>query len=488
MRALDGATGWLGLADGRDWRDRPFTDFLVPADRAVFETSFAAVRSTRRLGPVSVRLKGELRETGTAQPVLVFLSQIERDGPIHLVLASSGRFLEWARSVAQDVPIDRETFLADLAERLKTARDTDDMQLVLTLLRLVENEESPEFLRQLAALSLGGESVGRLSEGRYVVLHEGDAPETAELIEALRERSGVSFESASIDLDADELAAPDRMRAFVYTIRRFSDSRRHFDLERLADDRSSVLSDAENRIREFREILDGRRFDLVFQPIVSLAGRRPHHVEALARFDVEHGSPFEMIRFAEDAGMIPEFDIAVTARVIRRLKHLHRNGGGAPVAVNLSANSLADDGFMTGLETLLARHREMREWLIFEVTESARIQDITPVGESLARLREAGYAVCLDDFGAGMSGYQYLRHLPVDFVKIDGAYVRDALNDTQSMAFLRSMISLCRELGIETIAEWVETEEQAAMLADLGVAYGQGWLFGRPRSLIPSLQ
>lgn len=484
IASIDGATGWLGLTDGRDWKGHLFADVLHPGDRPVFETSLTAIRSAKRLGPISLRLKnGKWNEE---QAVLAFLSRIEHNGPTHLVLASSGRFLDWARSVAQVTPPNREEFISGLAERLEAARKSGDVQLMLTLLQVADNKENPEFLRQLAALSLGGESVGHLGEGRYALLHEGDRKTSADLLTELREGSRVSFKSASVQLDTHSLAAPDRMRAFIYTIRRFADSRQHFDLDKLNENQMAVFAEAEARIGEFREILSKKRFDLAFQPIVALSDRHLHHVEALARFDLEHGSPFEMIRFAEDAGLIPEFDLATTGRVIRKLKSFNKTGNGASVAVNLSALSLADRTFMSDLMELLEREQEMREYLIFEVTESARIDDIAVIGEAIAQLREARYPVCLDDFGAGMSGYQYLRHLPVDYVKIDGAYVRDALTDTQSMAFLRSMVSLCGELGIETIAEWVETEEQAEMLGALGVGYGQGWLFGRPRARIPT--
>ncbi len=479
--ALDGATDWLGLADGRNWKGHPLTEFLDPRDRSVFETGLVAVRTTRRLGPISIRLKGGERAA------LAFLSRIERDGPTHLVLASSGRFLDWAHSIEQKVPANREEFIARLTERLDAAHKVGDMRLMLTLLHIVEGEVPPEFLRRLAALSLGGESAGRLAEGRYAVLHEGDRKSSSELLAELRKGGAVSFESASIELDPGALASSDHMRGFIYTIRRFADTRQHFDLARLSQDQMAAFACAETQIREFRDILSKGRFDLAFQPIVALAERHPHHVEALARFDLKHGSPFEMIRFAEEADLISEFDLAVTQRVIRKLKHLRQTGGGAPVAVNLSGASLMDEDFMNRLMRLLGRQQGLCAWLIFEVTESARIDDISMVGEAIARLREAGYAVCLDDFGAGMSGYQYLRHLPVDFVKIDGAYVRDALGNSQAMAFLRSMVSLCRELGIKTIAEWVETEEQAEMLRGLGVGYAQGWLFGRPHPRIPTI-
>jgi EAL domain-containing protein (putative c-di-GMP-specific phosphodiesterase class I) len=95
-------------------------------------------------------------------------------------------------------------------------------------------------------------------------------------------------------------------------------------------------------------------------------------------------------------------------------------------------------------------------------------------------LRDAGHKVCLDDFGAGASAFHYLRALEVDVVKIDGVYVRDALKTGKGQAFLKAMTGLCNDLGIATVAEMVESTNALAFLRACGVAYGQGYLFGRP--------
>jgi EAL domain-containing protein (putative c-di-GMP-specific phosphodiesterase class I) len=95
-------------------------------------------------------------------------------------------------------------------------------------------------------------------------------------------------------------------------------------------------------------------------------------------------------------------------------------------------------------------------------------------------LRKAGHKVCLDDFGAGASAFQYLRALEVDVVKIDGIYVRDALKTGKGQSFLKAMAGLCNDLGIATVAEMVENTNALAFLRACGVAYGQGYLFGRP--------
>jgi EAL domain-containing protein (putative c-di-GMP-specific phosphodiesterase class I) len=115
-----------------------------------------------------------------------------------------------------------------------------------------------------------------------------------------------------------------------------------------------------------------------------------------------------------------------------------------------------------------------------EITESAYIVRMAEVQKLLATLQRRGVRVCLDDFGAGAASFHYLNALPVDFVKIDGRYIRNALENRRDKAFLKAMAKLCYELGTATVAEMVETEEQAVAMADMGVGYGQGYLFGKP--------
>ena len=132
------------------------------------------------------------------------------------------------------------------------------------------------------------------------------------------------------------------------------------------------------------------------------------------------------------------------------------------------------------LHKMLKPCDDIREELMFEVTESAKITDLDATNTVIQSIRGLGHHVCLDDFGAGAAAFQYLRALQVDYVKIDGIYVREALTKPNAPAFLRAMASLCKELGIETVGEFVETDEIAKFLVQVGVQFGQGYLFGKP--------
>jgi EAL domain-containing protein (putative c-di-GMP-specific phosphodiesterase class I) len=121
-----------------------------------------------------------------------------------------------------------------------------------------------------------------------------------------------------------------------------------------------------------------------------------------------------------------------------------------------------------------------RRRLLVELTETAEIEDMRGAADCIRQLRAAGVPVCLDDFGAGAAAFRYLKEFQVDYVKIDGAYVRAAPASSRERGFIVSMVELAQSVGARSVAEMIETEEQAALMASLGVDHGQGWLFGRP--------
>ena len=186
-----------------------------------------------------------------------------------------------------------------------------------------------------------------------------------------------------------------------------------------------------------------------------------------------------MIKFAESMHLVHEMDLAICESVIQWLSR-GDGAGGAMVAVNLSAQSLQNDIFVSSLLDLVRRNSRFANRLAFEITESSELSDIEGTNRVLQELRQLGHEICLDDFGAGFASFQYLHGLHVDWVKFDGRYIRSVLEVPRDRVLLKAMANLCRELQIRTVGEQVETESQAGMLTDLGVEYAQGWLFGKP--------
>lgn len=338
-------------------------------------------------------------------------------------------------------------------------------------------------------------AAARLAVDRYGVVHKGDVDISALTgsITTLAKESdpdgeGVSVGSHQFDLDQDELSETDLAKAVIYTISQFAEQSGEFTVTDLKDSYAGMLDETRGKIAEFRRMIVNQQFDVAFQPIVCLATSEVHHYEALLRIKGKGAnvSPFQTITFAEGAGVIQEFDLAMCRRVLWDLAAIEDPE--IVIAVNLSGRSLQTPSFVDELSKLLKKNESYRQGVMFEITESSRIDNPEETNKIVQELRELGHKVCLDDFGAGAAAFQYLRALQVDCVKIDGIYVQEALHNKKSQAFLRSIVNLCRDLDIETVGEMIETEDIARYLKTLGVDYGQGYHFGRPQIGFGGLQ
>jgi len=178
--------------------------------------------------------------------------------------------------------------------------------------------------------------------------------------------------------------------------------------------------------------------------------------------------------------MIEDFDLMICQRVIDLLVERAKSGQNAKVAINLSARSLESSLFVTVLRKLLSPHRRIRADILLDLTESARVTRFEEMGKALGLLQRDGHTICLDDFGAGETNFAYLRAFHVDQVKFNGSHVRAVTSSRRGQSFIRAMAALSRDLGITTVAEMIEDADQARMVASLGAALGQGYLFGRP--------
>lgn len=280
----------------------------------------------------------------------------------------------------------------------------------------------------------------------------------------------------------DGISEAEAVKAAVYAMKQAASSERAVTMQALTGGYERRLEKVRNQLRVFKKIVVQEKFDVALQPIVSFKDGEVHHFEALARFDSNFysGSPFEFMCFAEDVGVIHEFDLAMTMKVVSLLKRMRRIGFDTSIAVNISGRSIQSQAFLRHFFRILEDCAEVRDQLSFELTESSQIDDLETTNRILSRIRDFGHKVALDDFGAGAAGLQYLRVLKVDYVKIDGIYVRKALEDSENRAFLRSIADLCAGLGIETIGECIEVDMQEQFLSSIGVGYGQGWLYGKP--------
>ncbi|MBG0818621.1 bifunctional diguanylate cyclase/phosphodiesterase [Planomonospora sp. ID82291] len=244
------------------------------------------------------------------------------------------------------------------------------------------------------------------------------------------------------------------------------------------------------RIAEgLRRALEEDEFVLNYQPVVDLRTGAVHAVEALLRWHSPEGvvPPDAFIPTAEETGLIVPIGVQVLRRACFDARRWHERYGIA-VNVNVSGHQLHRPGFVATVLDALADSGLPGEALILEITETALLatgqQETARVIEYLSELRTYGVRVAIDDFGTGYSSLAYLQHLPVDVVKIDGAFTGyEAGTDTASRqrhALTRAIIGLCESLDLPAVAEKVETVEQEEFLRDMRCPLGQGYLFSRP--------
>jgi diguanylate cyclase (GGDEF)-like protein len=226
------------------------------------------------------------------------------------------------------------------------------------------------------------------------------------------------------------------------------------------------------------------QLEVHYQPIVRLTDGRTTGFEALVRWNhPERGliPPFEFIPLAEETGAISGIGRWVLQEALRQGAAWSRQTG-APLrmAVNLSPRQFQDGDVVRDVEAALEQTGFPAAQLTLEVTEGVLVRDVDAVVAQLETLRVLGIRIAIDDFGTGFSGLSYLRHLPADIIKIDRSFVMDLPQGRSATTLITSIVELARTLGLDVVAEGVETEEQRRALADLDCAQAQGYLFARP--------
>ncbi|HEY2430920.1 MAG TPA: bifunctional diguanylate cyclase/phosphodiesterase, partial [Acidimicrobiales bacterium] len=220
---------------------------------------------------------------------------------------------------------------------------------------------------------------------------------------------------------------------------------------------------------------------LALQPVVRLDDATPVGAEALVRWHRETDTvePARFVAIAEESGLIITLGEWILDHAARAVRH----APGGHVVVNLSARQLASPGLPDRIARVLAAHRLPPSSLGFEITETLVVERFDYVVSVLHAIRNLGCQVGLDDFGTGYSSLGYLRRLPIDFLKIDGSLTADVDSDCQARAIAGAIITMADALGLEVVAEGVETEAQATELRGLGCQLAQGYFFGRPTEI-----
>ncbi len=460
---------------------KPWRDFFHEDDQALMDAVLACADDGVRRGPVVLRLVGD-----EPRHVRVILRALpENDGRISCAVTAAqaaGPRLEPGGLQP------RESF-DDIAKGLFEAARVTGLELELAMVEfaglgamregLTPDEAAALDIRVAGAVrseSHGGSAATRLSSERFALLRaKDDRPEN--MVKRLTKMVSAEASAHVVPLEGGS-GSTRAMRALRYALDDFL-------REGLKDMPPMTLSEAMNRSVKRTLARAGalgvavsqRRFNLNFQPVVSLATGMAHHHEVLVRFE-DGGSPFALIRMAEEFDLIEELDHAIVEQSVKKLANDQERK--LKLAVNVSGRTIVSETFVDHIDRLLTKYDEAKGRLIFEVTETAAIDDLPRANQHIQSLRAMGSLVCLDDFGAGSSSFAYLQQLSLDIVKIDGRYVRELADNGRDGAMVRRLVELCRDLKIRTVAEMVETVEVEEIIRAAGVDFAQGWLYGKP--------
>ncbi|HWM29827.1 MAG TPA: EAL domain-containing protein [Woeseiaceae bacterium] len=238
-----------------------------------------------------------------------------------------------------------------------------------------------------------------------------------------------------------------------------------------------------NWVSRLREAIDKNLLVLRYQPIVCIATGETSHHEVLLRMKSDRGgmiSPGVFLPAAVRFGLMAEIDTWLIETAIAELAKYRVDAPDLRFSLNLSANAFEAENLSAFVQSQLTRHAVPPECVTFEITESLAMRHLSYVEKQIAGLRELGCEVSLDDFGTGYSSFSYLQRLPVDYIKIDGSFIRDLVRNPVDQKMVRMIGEIGRAAGMKTIAEYVQTGAALTLLSRLGIDYAQGFYIGRP--------
>ncbi len=455
-------------------------DLVAPVDHEALDAALALLIERGRLPPFVIRLADPGRSC-------LSLAGISLPSPDRTRLC-----LTFARPPAPAsavLRVDTRQSLARAAEARMRGGTPCDLGLLEIVGEGMAAHSAGDAIGQALEKVASGAVASELAPGRFGLLGNGgtetDLLSVASLLESTLQSQGlcVGVTARHVPLGADALTPTQAARALRQALNAFAcDGSRGLTAAGLANGLAGYMRQAERRAGALRRAIQDGQFGLMFQPIVSLADGATHHYEALIRprpiVDCPLAGPQEFVMLVEALGLAGELDLAVA-----RLACDAAAQRGVSVAFNVSGQSVQDEACVEGLVDLLRGHRARDLGLVLvEMTETAEIEDLRQASQTADALRSLNVPFCLDDFGAGAADVRLLRALTADIVKLDGSYVPGIASGGRERAFVAGMVEIARAGGAALVAERIETAAEADAVRALGVKYGQGWLFGRPKS------
>jgi EAL domain-containing protein (putative c-di-GMP-specific phosphodiesterase class I)/GGDEF domain-containing protein len=491
-----GASDRLGTKAGTALVGENILDIIDEDDREIYKALFTHLEHKGRIGPLPLRFKSE---NNRSVALRVFaLGMPGAGGRTFLALRAAplgGTGVSEQSTDKETGLLTRDSFMNLAATTM--AENPQGSGLYMTAVEVDGLEEArkkggPKYMKQLLkqvashlrTLSVDGQAAGQIGDKHFAFLHrtKADGEALNKSLQNVDENISLKTSYSTMTADGSDVSEDQVLRTLSYILNEFCNNPGEVDFDTLTGAYEGMASKAQKRVTNMRSMIETGNFKMAFQPVVSLQNGDIHHNEVLSRFDEtgENSTPMEIIKFAEDVGIIEEFDIALCRKAIDYVRKMKKLGTPLTLAINLSGRTLDSGKFADPLVEMLKDAKDVAHSLLLELTETTAVQNFEKVEAILNDLKACNFKTCLDDFGAGAAGYQYLRAFNVDYVKIDGQYVRDMNTPGYRPTFLLSIVRLCADLGVKTIGEHVENRFQADFLRSLGVDYGQGFHFGKP--------
>jgi diguanylate cyclase (GGDEF)-like protein len=234
------------------------------------------------------------------------------------------------------------------------------------------------------------------------------------------------------------------------------------------------------------EAIISDKFVLFYQPILDINTNTVSHYECLIRLRQDDGKilmPGAFIGPAEELGLVGQIDRLVLKKAVDKLITFQQQGKDFKLTVNLSGRSFNDTSIFEDISRLVTGSEIDPGKLIFEITETAAVSNFAAAEKLIDQIKALGCSLALDDFGVGFSSFYYLRHFPVDYVKIDGSFIRQIDTNQDDKVFVRALSEVSQAFGKKTVAEFVESEAILNTLKEFGIDYAQGYHIGKPQQL-----
>ncbi len=487
--------GAASLLTGRDpavLEGQPWPQLFPQHDRDLVQQLLDAMRPGERRGPIRVKLTKTGLGSGESPFLGLSIFQAAKGKPVSasLSLSSTPEIPRTPKSASGLLtPAEMQEDLSSLLGQIRADGGKVQVEMLelsgfaqgaASLDPLSRRRLEQRFHASLRAASARGGSAVDLGEERFVILADHAAPpgDLAQAMEKLGAEFGVPLTAIQETVPLPDALTPDQS---VRSLKVALDIFTREGAKSAARTLNEVIESTSAKSRTICEIVKQDRFELLFQPIIDLVLGGVHHYEALARLGGADESPAEAMRLAEELEIVDKFDHAVANEAIRTLREIPDDS--VRIAINVSPFSFMKPDYVPLVLSKLKSEGVSPRRLLVELTESVPIEDFETARSRIEQLRAAGVRFCLDDVGSGAASLDYLRHLPFDYVKLDGRFVTGLAKDKRSQLLIQNMVVLCKALGGAVIAERIETEDVSTLLRAANVALGQGWLYGRAAPL-----